>query len=77
MPLHGVDLDTILCEQEERTIGHDNVVSFDAVPLQIAKQPGRPTCAGLRQGMPAPLIAQTASGLITGADYTRLALPAC
>jgi hypothetical protein len=48
VPLHGVDLDTILCEQEERTIGNDNVVNFDAVPLQIAKQPGRPTCAGLR-----------------------------
>jgi hypothetical protein len=48
VPLHGVDLDTILCEQEERTIGQDNVVSFDAVALQIAKQPGRPTCAGLR-----------------------------
>jgi len=48
VPLHGVDLDTILCEQEERTIGKDNVVSFGAVPLQIAKQPGRPTCDGLR-----------------------------
>jgi transposase len=48
VPLHGVDLDTILCEQEDRTIGLDNVVSFGAVPLQIAKQPGRPTCAGLR-----------------------------
>ena len=48
VPLHGVDLDPILCEQEERTIGKDNVVSFDAIPLQTAKQPGRPTCAGLR-----------------------------
>jgi hypothetical protein len=48
VPLHGVDLDPILCAQEARTIGKDNVVSFDAVPLQIAKQPGRPTCAGLR-----------------------------
>jgi transposase len=41
VPLHGVDLDTILCEQEERTVSPDNVVSFGAVPLQIAKQPGR------------------------------------
>jgi len=48
VPLHGVDLETILCEQEERTIGKDNVVSFGAVPLQIAKQPGRATCDGLR-----------------------------
>ena len=46
--LHGVDLDAILCEQEERTVGKDNVVTLDDVPLQLAKQPGRPTCAGLR-----------------------------
>jgi Helix-turn-helix domain len=46
--LHGVALDTILCEQEERRVGQDNVVTLDDVPLQIAKQPGRPTCAGLR-----------------------------
>jgi hypothetical protein len=48
VPLHGVDLDAILCEQEERTVGKDNVVTLDEVPLQLAKQPGRPTCAGLR-----------------------------
>ena len=48
VPLHGVDLDTILCEQQERTVGRDNVVTFDAIPLQLAKQPGRPSCAGLR-----------------------------
>ncbi len=46
--LHGVDLDQILCEQEERCVGKDNVVTLDAIALQIAKQPGRPTCAGLR-----------------------------
>jgi hypothetical protein len=48
VPLHGVDLDAILCEQDERVIGKDNVVSLGALALQIAKQPGRPTCAGLR-----------------------------
>ena len=48
VPLHGVDLDVILCEQDERTVGKDNVVTFDDIPLQLAKQPGRPTCAGLR-----------------------------
>lgn len=48
VPLHGVDLDTILCEQDERTVGKDNVVTLDDIPLQLAKQPGRPTCAGLR-----------------------------
>lgn len=48
VPLHGVDLDGILCEATERTVGRDNVVTLDAVALQIAKQPGRRTCAGLR-----------------------------
>ena len=47
LPLHGVDLDTILCEQEERTVGQDNVVVLDRVALQLAKQPGRRTGAGL------------------------------
>jgi len=48
VPLHGADLDAILCEQEERSVGKDNVVTLDTLALQIAKQPGRPTCAGLR-----------------------------
>jgi len=48
VPLHGVDLDTILCEHEERTVGQDNVVTFAELALQVAKQPGRRTCAGLR-----------------------------
>lgn len=48
VPLHGVDLDTILCYEEERTVGQDNVVALEQVPLQLAKQPGRRTCAGLR-----------------------------
>ncbi len=48
VPLHGVDLEAILCEQEERCVGPDNVVTLDTLALQIAKQPGRPTCAGLR-----------------------------
>ena len=48
VPLHGVALDDILCEATERTVGPDNVVTLDAVALQLAKQPGRRTCAGLR-----------------------------
>jgi transposase len=48
VPLHGVDLAAILGEHAERTVGPDNVVTLDAVALQIAKQPGRRTCAGLR-----------------------------
>jgi transposase len=48
VPLHGVELDAILCEYEARTVSPDNVVTLDDVPLQVAKQPGRRTCAGLR-----------------------------
>jgi len=45
--LGPVDLDTILCEEADRVVGGDNVVRFDGVALQLAKQRGRPTCAGL------------------------------
>jgi len=48
VPLGRVDLDYILCLEEERTVGRDNVVTAERVPLQVAKQPGRRTCAGLR-----------------------------
>jgi transposase len=48
VPLHGVDLDSILCHEEERTVGQDNVVALEQVALQLAKQPGRRSCAGLR-----------------------------
>src|SRR5438445_514911 len=48
VPLGDVDLEQILCEEEDRVVGPDNIVSFDGVHLQLAKQPGRPTCAGLR-----------------------------
>jgi transposase len=48
VPVGTVALDQILCHREERTAGQDNVVTLDTVALQIAKQPGRRTCAGLR-----------------------------
>jgi len=48
VPLHGVDLDRVLCHEEERSVGQDNVVVLEQVPLQLAKQPGRRSCAGLR-----------------------------
>ena len=47
VPLGRVDLDQILCHEEERKVGQDNTVSLDGVRLQIDKQPGRRTCAGL------------------------------
>lgn len=46
--LGSVDLDQILCIEAERVVGRDNVVTAERVPLQLAKQPGRRTCAGLR-----------------------------
>jgi transposase len=47
VPLGALDLDHVLCEEEERRVAPDNTVSFASVRLQLAKQPGRPTCAGL------------------------------
>jgi len=46
VPLGAVDLEQILCEEEGRVVGQDNTVVFDGVRLQLAKQPGRPSCAG-------------------------------
>jgi len=43
----GAELDQILCIEDARTIGRDNTIVLDNVRLQISKQPGRPTCAGL------------------------------
>ena len=48
VPLGDVDLDQLLAEDGERLVGRDNVVSFEGVSLQVAKQPGRRSCAGLR-----------------------------
>ena len=38
----GVDLDEILCVQEERQVGNDNCVSFNRLKLQIPASPLRP-----------------------------------
>ena len=47
VPLGRVDLEQILCVEDERVVGRDNVVTADGVALQLGKQPGRRTCAGL------------------------------
>jgi len=47
VPLGPVDLDQILCRQEARVVGQDNTVVLDRVVLQLERQPGRRTCAGL------------------------------
>jgi transposase len=48
VPLGSVDLDAILCHEEERVVARDNTVCFGRQVLQIAAQPGRRTCTGLR-----------------------------
>ena len=48
VPLGTADLTHILCHEEDRTVGQDNVVVLERIALQVAKQPGRRTCAGLR-----------------------------
>jgi len=48
VPLGRVDLEQILCHQEERVVARDNTAVLDGVVLQIAKQPGRRSCTGLR-----------------------------
>jgi len=42
-----VDLEHILCHEETRVVARDNTVTLGRVVLQLAKQPGRRTCAGL------------------------------
>jgi transposase len=48
VPLGRVDLEQILCYQEERVVARDNTLTLDGLVLQLEKQPGRRTCAGLR-----------------------------
>src|SRR5262249_58665514 len=48
VPLGAVDLEQILCHQDERTVARDNTVTLDGVVLQLAKQAGRRSCTGLR-----------------------------
>jgi transposase len=41
-PIPGVDLDEILCVEEERQVGQDNCVSYRTLKLQIPETPMRP-----------------------------------
>ena len=40
-PVPGVDLDEILCVEEERQVGNDNCVSYRTLKLQIPESPMR------------------------------------
>jgi transposase len=44
----AIDLEQILCHQEERVVGRDNTVAFDGRAFQLAPQPGRRSCTGMR-----------------------------
>jgi len=48
VPLGEARCEDIFYEAEERIVAKDNTVSFQGVTLQIAAQPGRRSCAGLR-----------------------------
>jgi transposase len=43
----GTDLEQILCHEESRVVGKDNTVALAGLALQLPKQPGRASCAGL------------------------------
>jgi transposase len=47
VPLGLCDLDQILCHEDARVVGRDNTVTLHRVVLQLSKQPGRASCAGL------------------------------
>ena len=48
VPVGRHDLEQILCHEEERVVARDNTVTFGRLVLQLGKQPGRRSCAGLR-----------------------------
>ena len=60
VPVGAVDLDVILCQEDERVIAPDNTVVVVGRILQIQPQPGRRTCAGLHV-----LVRQHLDGRIT------------
>jgi transposase len=47
VPVDRVDLDQILCHQETRLVARDNTITFEGRTFQLARQPGRRSCAGL------------------------------
>ena len=48
VPVGRQDLDQILCHEDERSVARDNTLVLDGVVLQLDKQRGRRSCAGLR-----------------------------
>jgi transposase len=60
VPLGRVDLDAILCQEDMRIVAPDNTVTVAGHVLQLERQRGRRTCAGLRV-----LVRQHLDGSIT------------
>ena len=48
VPLGAADLDAILCHEETRIVARDNTISVNRRILQIDRQPGRRSCAGVQ-----------------------------
>jgi transposase len=44
----SVDLDQILCHEDQRTVARDNTVAFDGHVFQLDRQRDRRSCSGLR-----------------------------
>ena len=51
-PTPGVDLNEILCVQEERQVGNDNCISYCTLKLQIPESPARQHLVRAGQGPP-------------------------
>jgi transposase len=47
VPVAAADLDRCLCHEETRIVARDNTVAINRLHLQLDKQPGRRSCAGL------------------------------
>ena len=48
VPLGAVDVDDILCQEDERLVAPDHTIVVDGQLFQIERQAGRPSFAGLR-----------------------------
>jgi hypothetical protein len=75
-PNPGVNLDEILCVQEEREVMNDNCVSYRTLKLQIPESPLRPTSLrrGLRSASTPTAPTPASTDPAASADMTRTEL---
>jgi hypothetical protein len=74
VPLGRVDLEQILCHQAERLVARDNTVAFEGRTFQLARQPGRRSCTGLRVTIRRHSRASTPTGTVHDSSAT---IPRC